>query len=680
MGRRKRSQSEVKADTVKKRKQEDVLLQQGTFQPGNGSDISSEGEQAEDNYRNGVSGNSDDESWDNLEQEYGKRSRKLRDQENMVEGLPIKINGKIERKIIKPQAKKDESEDESEDESNQEDVKLDTESSAREQGEEDQEDQEDHVLDTEETIIRLKEEIAGLVEKILEEPEENIPALTRLCKMVKSKNPNTCKFSMLALVPVFKSIIPGYRIRPLTELEKKERVSKEVGRLRHFEQSLVGIYKNYVDVLKELTKVPNNAVPISVQLGAIAMQAANELISNASHFNFRTEMFTLIVRRICKPNLKADPMSARSIKTLEILLNDDEDGILSLEIVRIICKTAKIRKYNVEESVINILLSLDVLSDYDPDMKKEHDQERIKMKKKDRVHLSKKERKSRKEMKQIEEEMRKAEQSVTAEERERNQAEILQHVFSLYLNILKVQNHKLVGAVLEGLVKFGSMANFELLGDFLEVMKEFIQDVNLDNLSSSEVRKVLLCIVSSFSIVSNHSQMKFNVDLSAFVDALYALLPSISLDANIELSHKSMRLADPLNNEILKPSVNVSTKAELLLKALDHIFFRSKSGTKQRAAAFTKRIYMCMEHTPEKTSIALLKFLDKLMNKYSEIGGLYSTEDRIGNGKFIMEADAPALCNAESATLWENSLLANHYCPTVVKGIRFLENRSKEIT
>lgn len=670
MGSRKRSQSEVKAAIVKKRKHEDALLEQGSF-GATSKDISDD----DDMYEDAVSKQSDDDSWENLEQDYEKRSRTLRNQEDtMVEGLPIKINGKIERKMIKQEPKKKESADHfDESEKNKDVSKNDSESE-----EEREEDEEEYIPDTEEKIIQLKEEIADLVEKILENPEENVPALSRLCKMVKSKNPNTCKFSMLALVPVFKSIIPGYRIRPLTELEKRERVSKEVGRLRHFEQSLVGIYKNYVDVLKELSKVPNNDDPLKVQTGALATQAANELISNASHFNFRTEMFSLIIRRICKPNLRADSMSERSIKTLESILNDDKDGIISLEIVRILCKTAKIRKYNVEESVINILLSLDVLSDYDPNTKEEHDQKKIKMKKKDRIHLSKKQRKSRKEMKQIEEEMRRAEQSVTVEERERNQAEILQHVFFLYLNILKVQNPKLVGAVLEGLVKFGNMANFELLGDFLEVMKELINDADLNYMSSTEVRKVLLCIVSSFSIVSNHSQMKFNVDLSSFVDALYALLPSISLDANIELSHKSMRLADPLGSEILKPSVNVSTKAELLLKALDYIFFRSKSGTKQRAAAFTKRIYMCVEHTPEKTSIALLKFLDKLMNKYPEIGGLYSTEDRIGNGKFIMEAETPALCNPESATLWENSLLINHYCPTVVKGIRFLGNRSKE--
>lgn len=664
MGRRKRSRSEIKTATAKKRKQEDSLLAQGSFGPdANSTD--------EINYEKAAARVTQD-SWDNEEQEYERKGRKLRDDEDdLVEALPIKIDGKIERKMRKQQSKKAVAgtiADSALEEPVESEIAAQSEQSS---GSEDE-------ADTEDKIILLKEEIAELVEKILEEPEENVSALSRLCKMASSKNPNNCKFSMLALVPVFKSIIPGYRIRPLTEVEKREKVSKEVARLRFFEQSLVTIYKHYVDLLNVLAKVPNNDDPIKVQLGILAVQAADELLSNASHFNFRGDMFTLIVRRICKPNLRADPMSENCIKTLESLLNDDEDGNISLEVVRTLCRTAKTRKYNIEEAVVNILLSLDVLCDYDPNTKGTEERHTNKMKKKDRTHLSKKQRKSRKEMKQIEEEMRKAEQSLSAEEREKNQSQILQLVFSLYLNILKTQNPKLVGSVLEGLVKFGNMSNFELLGDFLEVMKELIHDADLNSMSSAEVRKVLLCIVSSFSMVSNHSQMKFNIDLSSFVDALYAVLPAICLDANIELSHKSMRLADPLNSQLLKPSVNVSTKAELLLKALDHIFFRSKSGTNQRAAAFTKRIYMCMDHTPEKTSIALLKFLDKLMNKYPAIGGLYSTEDRIGNGRFIMNADNLARCNPETATLWENNLLATHYCPSVVKGVRFMANRSRE--
>ncbi|QEU60719.1 Noc3 [Kluyveromyces lactis] len=658
---RKRSQKEIQERLAKRRKDADALLETGLFQ--------TEDVEVDDRMPS-------KSSWDDDEQDYELKPRTLKgqDDEDAVEGLPIKRNGKVERNMIKSQRNdvRKSKEDEADNESN--DEEENSKDGAASSGEEEDDNE---VPDTEETIIELKETIAELVERIMEEAEENTAALTRLRKMAGSKNPNTAKFSILALVTVFKSIIPGYRIRPLTELEKKEKVTKEVARLRNFEENLVLNYKAYVDLLARLSRTPNNDTPINVNLGNIATNAAIELTSSSMHFNFRSELLTILIRRISKPNPSIDPFYHKAIKTIEGILNEDEEGNVSVEVIRLLSKVLKTRNYNVDESVINVLLSLDVLHDYDPNTKTE-EEFKMKLRKKDRVHLSKKEKKARKERKLIEEEMRAAEQAVSAEERERNQAEILKLTLALYLNILRSDITKLVGSVLEGLAKFGHMANFDLLGDFLVVMKELIANAELDNLSSSEVRKVLLCIVTAFSLVSNHTHMKLSMDLSSFVDALFTVLPYLSFDADIEFSHKSLRLADPLNNELVKPSVNVSTKAELLLKALDHVFFRSKSGTKQRAAAFTKRIYMALLHTPEKTSIALLKFLDKLTTKYPEVLGLYSTDDRIGNGEFRIDTDLPSRSNAEAATIWENSLLVKHYSPSVVKGVRSLFHKSQE--
>lgn len=653
---RKRSQKEVRERAAKRRRDADAALETGIFQ----NDVSD----LDDNMPT-------KRSWEDEEQDYELIPRILKGTDSeAIEGLPIKINGKVERNMIKIEGKKlkDNKEDV------EEDVEKGTGNSDNDSSSSEDEQEEP---DTEEKILELKELIAELVEKIMEEPEENTSALTRLRKMVGSKNPNTSKFSMLALVTVFKSIIPGYRIRPLTEVEKREKVSKEVAKLRNFEQNLVMNYKLYIDIIGELARTPNSDTPLKINLGNLASTAAIELVSRFSHFNFNSEILTIIIRRISKPNPSVDPTYHKAIKALEELMSKDDEGSVSVEIVRILSKTLKTRNYNVDESVLNILLSLEILHDYDSNTREEGST-KLKLKKKDRVHLSKNERKRRKEMKEIEEEMRKAEQAVSAEERERNQADILKLVLALYLNILRANVTHLVGAVLEGLSKFGHMANFDLLGDFLEVMKELIADAELDDLSPAEVRKVLLCIVTAFSLVTNHTHMRISVDLSAFVDALYALLPYLSLDPDVEFSHKSLRLTDPLNAELVKPSVNVSTKAELLLKALDHIFFRTKSGTKQRASAFTKRIYMAMLHTPEKTSIALLKFLEKLSTRYPEIRGLYSTDDRIGNGDFYMDASLPARSNPEAAVIWETATLLKHYSPIVSKGGRSLFYGSRE--
>lgn len=57
------------------------------------------------------------------------------------------------------------------------------------------------------------------------------------------------KLTILSQLAVFKDIIPGYRIRPLTETEKAEKVSQIVQRTRDWEQGLVSVYQTYLKAL-----------------------------------------------------------------------------------------------------------------------------------------------------------------------------------------------------------------------------------------------------------------------------------------------------------------------------------------------------------------------------------------------------------------------------------------------
>jgi nucleolar complex protein 3 len=58
------------------------------------------------------------------------------------------------------------------------------------------------------------------------------------------------KLAILSQLAVFKDIIPGYRIRALTEKEKTEKVSQMVARTREWEQGLVAVYQNYLRSLE----------------------------------------------------------------------------------------------------------------------------------------------------------------------------------------------------------------------------------------------------------------------------------------------------------------------------------------------------------------------------------------------------------------------------------------------
>jgi nucleolar complex protein 3 len=58
------------------------------------------------------------------------------------------------------------------------------------------------------------------------------------------------KLTILSQLTVFKDIIPGYRIRPLSDKEKSEKVSSMVARTREWEQGLVAVYQTYLRSLE----------------------------------------------------------------------------------------------------------------------------------------------------------------------------------------------------------------------------------------------------------------------------------------------------------------------------------------------------------------------------------------------------------------------------------------------
>ena len=75
-----------------------------------------------------------------------------------------------------------------------------------------------------------------------EDPEENIGAFKALAQFRQSENTTIKKLALVTQLAVYRDVIPGYRIRPLSEEDIEAKVSKEVRKLRAYEQALVGGY------------------------------------------------------------------------------------------------------------------------------------------------------------------------------------------------------------------------------------------------------------------------------------------------------------------------------------------------------------------------------------------------------------------------------------------------------
>lgn len=278
-----------------------------------------------------------------------------------------------------------------------------------------------------------------------------------------------------------------------------------------------------------------------------------------------------------------------------------------------------------------------------------------------------------KDQKEVERDMREAEAGVNAETRERLQGDTLKLVFTTYFRILKEGNRNILGAALEGLAKFTHLINVDFFGDLLEVLKELMQDQSAQNILST--RETLLCIVTAFTLLSEQGSTKetISLDLSKFMDSLYACL--IDLTFNVDLEHSGGRQKDTDAQTTLvapKFKVNVSTEGEMLLRALDAVFFKHRVQGSSRLAAFVKRLATASLHFPEKSAAAALEMTKRLVIRYSKLYSLFSSDESAGDGVYNGETDNPALSNPAAATVWELTLYRNHFSPKVTNAAQSL--------
>ena len=132
-------------------------------------------------------------------------------------------------------------------------------------------------------IQMAKEQIAGICQDILSDPESSVSVCVYSCPVYDShteqlgllrrlhtfslpkislpqtetlimNDPLIRRLAMVSQLAVFKDVIPGYRIRNLTEGEKAEKVSQMVARTREWEQGLVSAYQTYLRSLESELK------------------------------------------------------------------------------------------------------------------------------------------------------------------------------------------------------------------------------------------------------------------------------------------------------------------------------------------------------------------------------------------------------------------------------------------
>ncbi|KAF8744222.1 Nucleolar complex-associated protein 3, partial [Rhizoctonia solani] len=533
-----------------------------------------------------------------------------------------------------------------------------------------------------------KEQLASICQEIIADPENSLGLLRRLHTFALPNipggtgqngeqlhpTPNDPRIRTLALISqlaVFKDIVPGYRIRALTEHERAEKVSQAVQRTRDWEQGLVGLYQNYLKLLEAEVKAKS-------ELDQVSLKCMCTLLTSITHFNFNSNIMATIVARLSKRSW--DESSDLCSSSLITMIRSDSTGGPSLEAVRLLNRMIKERRFLIHPKVLNCLLHLRLKTELGvranretidrPQEKKEKVRKLRKGKKANvkegQVYLSKKAKKALKANKEIENEMAEAAAEVDKEERAQQQTETLKLLFVLYFRILKhPKPTPLLPAALEGISRYAHMVNVDFFKDLLQVLKELIErgsfheeeeeeEAGHGQVQGSEVlRQRLLCISTAFELLGGQGEA-LNIDLGDFVQYLYSLIPPLSLSPDIESSSQSST----------GKLIHLANSADLLFRALDKVFAPRTASTAHppwRVAAFAKRLLTASTHFPPATSVRALEFVHALIVKYPQLDALLGSDDRAANGVYRPDVDDPQLANAFASSAWEVQLLSAHW-------------------
>ncbi|EHK18746.1 uncharacterized protein TRIVIDRAFT_43833 [Trichoderma virens Gv29-8] len=537
-------------------------------------------------------------------------------------------------------------------------------------------------------IREAQEELAKLATALNENPEEHVGSLKTLATIGESKIPAIQMLALMTQMSVYKDIIPGYRIRPQTEDGPTEKVSKEVRTMRQYEQALVSGYQNYVKELARCAKEETTAVRGGQSVSGIAITCACTLIAAVPHFNFRSELLRILVNKLSRKRI--DSNSVKCLQALETLFREDEDGKPTMDAVSLLSKMMKARDYEVDESVLNLFLSLRLLSEFAGKASQDTVErpEGAKVKKNKREFRTKKQRKAMKEQKSLEKDMAAADALVDHEERDKMQSETLKLVFATYFRVLKMRAPHLMGAVLEGLAKYAHLINQDFFGDLLEALKDLIRhsddDVDADLAAEHEdddsvsmrnlTREALLCTVTAFALLegqdAHNSRNSLHLDLTFFTTHLFTSLLNLSVHPDLELT-KIARSASTTSK------INVQTTTVLLLRSLTAILLPAwniRSVPPLKLAAFSKQLMTAALQLPDKSCQATLGLLNDIANTHGKkIASLWNTEERKGDGRHNALSDTVEGSNPFAATVWEGELLKKHFSPKVREGLKLFE-------
>lgn len=527
-----------------------------------------------------------------------------------------------------------------------------------------------------------REQIAHLASQIVGDPEMGTAALQRLLVFAQAKlapppnekgsavqvHPHIRQLALLSLLAVWVDVIPGYRIRALSEQEQKERVSQEVARRRDWEQSLVRLYREFLECCE--AEVRDTSSPLS----PVALRCFCTLLVRVPHFNYRKNLLASVISHLSRKSWT--PASEQCASSLIQLLRKDADGEIALELVQLLYRMIRERKFAVHANVLDVLVHLRLRSELRSDVKSgpmgsasaRPPPRRVDPKKVRQglaVHRSKKQIKKDRELQAIEQEMREADAALDIEAREHNQSETLKLLFALYFRVLKSDVPlPLLASALEGLVHYAHHVSIDFFRDVVGVLRTRLADA----LAARTYREALLYMVVALALQYGQGGA-LELDLGDMYTALYTVLMPLSTCGQLEEGDV------PKRGQVA--GLRRWSEASMLFYAMDMALVQAPRATLQvsleRTAALVRRLLGAALHWPTTSALRALELAQAVIARTAvteaRFEALLDNRDAVQDGQYdpyaVQPESARALASGEPC--WELCLLSRTHANAQVR-------------
>ena len=563
-----------------------------------------------------------------------------------------------------------------------------------------------------------KEAMAVAAQALLGDPEVQLgKQLHILLNLLADADVQVVRFSMLTLLAVFKDLIPGYRIRPRSEMEQEGvAISKEVKKLWDHETALLKGYQRY---LKSLLAALNafRSGQVAAAHGRVAARCLSSLLVAAPHFNYASDVLQAVVPNMASKDeqIRGHCCSAIS-ELLTSALSAADSGQAALEAVQLVADLVKRRKCVAPPEVVHSLLRLSF-----PEILSGEDFAKARL-------ARKKKKKKDKKKDDVDKGFKEAQGVVDRDTRRYQQSTILEALFEIYFRVIKAatsslpkafsssssysasagnnnddegdkyrneappppfpasrfaKKFPLLAPVMEGLSKFAHLISIDYFQDLMAAIEELLGSHALP------AAQRLRCLLTASEILRGQGEA-LTIDRRTFYNHLYSALNQVALTPLTELdflfnddddggrkeqSKASQEATLMQHSAFMNDSALVPT---LLARLLESMLLESKILDPARQAAFAKRAASTAGAAGDSgTSMGLMCVLQRLLRRHGKLRGMLENEAGGPAGGFKSYSaviEDPAETGALSVPLWEISYLAAHYHPHVAQAAKEISN------